>query len=89
MNFDWGYGYGFHPVWSLFGGIFAVIVWIVIIVLIIRVLRAIFVHGQKRDWGHWKEVIKGNSAMEILKERYAKGEIEREEFETKKKDLME
>ena len=29
----------------------------------------------------------GSNAMEILKERYARGEISREEFETMKKDL--
>ncbi len=30
----------------------------------------------------------GNSAMEILRRRYASGEISREEFEDRKKDLV-
>jgi len=30
---------------------------------------------------------RGDTALEILRQRYARGEINREEFETKKRDL--
>ncbi|UCG05859.1 MAG: SHOCT domain-containing protein [Desulfobacterales bacterium] len=37
--------------------------------------------------GHSEVCSSGSRALEILKERYARGEIEKEEFEEKKKDL--
>lgn len=37
--------------------------------------------------GAGKEAPPGKSALRILEERYARGEIEREEFEQKKHDL--
>ncbi|MFC1863214.1 SHOCT domain-containing protein [Thermodesulfobacteriota bacterium] len=37
--------------------------------------------GQLREW------LPDTNSMEILKERYARGEIERDEFEQKKQDL--
>ena len=87
MNYGWGYG--FHPIWGLVGGFFSVVITIVVIVLLIKVVRAIFGHGHRGDWHHWRDDMRGGSALEILRERYAKGEINKEEFESKKKDLME
>ncbi len=71
---DGGYGMG-HG----FGWIFMILFWGVIIYLIVR-------------WtSHWSQQGTGwNSAKgaeEILKERYAKGDITKEEFEQMKKDL--
>jgi|SRR3990167_539469 len=70
----WGFGGG------LFGGLFMLIWWAIIIVVIVALVK--WVAGQtKGTHGHEK------TPLDILKERYAKGEINKEEFEAKKKDL--
>ena len=64
-----------------FGGIFMWIFWIALIVLVVwATSSALGGRGDSRRQS-------GKSALEILEERYAKGEIEREEFERKRKDL--
>ncbi len=57
--------------------------WIVVIIGIIFLIR--WLTGSSSQRSH--EVRSGDSALEILKIRYAKSEIGKEEFEQKKKDL--
>ncbi len=54
--------------------------WVFIIAVIIVVVRSL------RRGGHWHQY-EQSSSLEILKQRYAKGEIDKKEFEEKKKDL--
>ena len=72
-----------------FGWIFMIIFWALVIWGIIALVRYYSGYGhsccgRKRE----NEKRKENNALEILKERYAKGEINKNEFETKKKVLM-
>ena len=57
------------------------ILWIAVIGLIIWAVVA--ATSKTRDSGQT-----GDSALEILKRRYARGEINKEEYETKKKDIV-
>jgi putative membrane protein len=66
--------------WHSFGGGFMWIFWILLIAVIWWAVR--FASG--REGGSTE---KQKSALEILDERYAKGEIEREEYEQKRNDL--
>ena len=71
-----GYGYG-DPL----GLIFTVLIGLFTAFAVIMLIKWL-AHGSKHAWREH-----GQSALDILKERYAKGEIERKEFEEKKKDL--
>jgi len=73
------YGYGgggdvFGFLWMIF--------WLVIVIMGIVALVRWLGYGHRRGWHDH-----GRSAVDILKERYAKGEIDKKEFEDKKKDL--
>ena len=68
-----GYGYGMGWIW-----IIRLIFWILVLiglVLLIKYLLGITAKGHE-------------TAIDILKKRYAKGEISKEEFEEKKKDII-
>jgi putative membrane protein len=69
--------------WHGYGGGFMWIFWILVIgALIWLVVTA------SRDRGSGVSG-RDESALEILRRRYARGEIDRDEFEQKKKDLEE
>lgn len=71
----WGYGMGW------FGMILMVAFWIAVIVGIVFLIRWLAVSSR----GHKTSL--EDSPLEILKRRYARGEINKEEFDQKKKDL--
>lgn len=76
------YGYGFHPFY--FPSIFSIIFWVFVVVLLI----ALFSHSHdEKDSIDEDRSHEENSNLEIIKERYAKGEIKRKEYEQLKKDL--
>jgi putative membrane protein len=65
-----------HGPW-LGGSIFMVLFWIILILLAFYLIKGVF----KKDLHH-------ASALDILKKRYAAGEISKEEFEQMKKDIQ-
>lgn len=70
----WG-NYGW---WMGFGWIFMIIFWIFVILGFIYLVKLVL--EAKKE--------KGETALDILKKRYARGEITKEEFEEKKKDIQ-
>jgi len=75
---DWGYGMSW--VWHIFGLLF----WVAVLVGIVFLIRWMIL--STRDSGRSEEG--RDSAMDILRSRYARGEIDRQEFEEKKQDLL-
>jgi len=84
----WHMGPGMMGGWGLgwMGGIFMIIFWALIIVGLVFLIRW-FIHSSK-DMSGIHHGYSSSRALDILKERYARGEIDKEEFEQKKKDLM-
>ena len=80
----WGYGFGGSGMW--FGGLMMLLFWGGLIVLGYFLVRALIGAGQGgASSGH--AAPSGSRALEILKERYARGEIAKEQYDQMRKDL--
>jgi putative membrane protein len=72
----WGYG---HHIW-FGGGIFMIIFWIAVIVALVYFMR----HLSRTSAGRQNA---GETPVDILKKRYARGEITKEQYDRMKEDL--
>lgn len=77
--YDWGWG--MHPLWWGWGlgmMLMMLLFWVLVIVGIVVLIR--WLVGQTREG-------RSDSATEILRRRYARGEITKEQFDSMKRDL--
>ena len=85
----YGYGYGMMGPWMMggFGGgwfmpIIMIVFWGLVIWGIIALVRGVSTPGSSGSSNQ------ADSPMEVLKRRYARGEINKQEYEERKKDLV-
>lgn len=102
MMHYWSYGpgyYSYNSGFNILGFIFQVLFWWLVIMLVIKLFK--WARGNNQHHccenccgGHQMtetdeetEEVEENSNIEIVKTRYAKGEITKKEFDQLKKDL--
>jgi putative membrane protein len=73
-----------HPMWGMWGAwgfgmmLFMLLFWVLVIVGVVLGIRWLTTQGRES---------RSDTALEILRQRYARGEINKEEFDAKKRDL--
>ena len=86
MGWDWGFGWG----GMVLGGLMMVVFWGGLIALLVLAVRSF--SGNSNTSGYSGNRDASSSAMqtplEILQARYAKGEVNQEEYETIFQDLQ-
>jgi putative membrane protein len=74
----WGMGFGF---------LFMALFWAFVILGIVALLRWLMRESQDRRMQDGRSLPREKTPLEIVQERYARGEIDREEYEQKRRDL--
>jgi putative membrane protein len=77
----WGFG-PFNGFFNAWWGMASSLFWVAVVVLMI----VAFGRGARHPWGgpFWRS----SAALDILEQRYARGEIDRDEYLQKKRDLL-
>jgi putative membrane protein len=81
--YEWGWG--MHPMWGMWGAwgigmmLMMLVFWSVVIVGLVLGIRWLVSQG--------KEPRSADTALDILRQRYARGDISKEEFDAKRRDL--
>ena len=76
--------WGMHPMWGMWGAwgfgmmLMMLVFWGLIIVGLVLGIRWLVSQGHES---------RSDTAMDILRQRYARGEIDKEEFEARRRDL--
>ncbi len=84
----WMHGFGFGWGGMIFGGLLMVLFWVVIIVLVVFAVRALTRSGSGQTTPPASSPGQtGDQALEILRERYARGEITKDEYTSMRQDL--
>lgn len=90
---QWGWGYGGNGVWNIVGSLLSVLFIIAIVVGVVLVVRSLAA-DRRPVTGHWptppvraEQGPVGSPALRLLEERYARSDIDREEFLARKQDL--
>jgi len=74
----WGMGFGF---------LFMILFWGLVVVGIVALVRWLVQESQPRRERDERLPPAEKTPLEIVRERYARGEIDRDEYEQKKRDL--
>lgn len=82
MMGGYGYGFGAHPWFGLVCMALQAVFWIVVIVFLFKMFHS------KKSKTFQETRCSNDSALAILRDRYAKGEIDTEEFNQRKNDLQ-
>lgn len=88
-----GYGYGgYGPGWMMGGwggyGSFGMIIWIVILVAVVALVVWLVRSVAAPTAHHLPPWERRSPGLDVLEERYARGEIKRDEYLEKRRDIL-
>jgi putative membrane protein len=85
----WGWGYGDPGLWGIVGLVVMALFWALVITLIVLGIRWLVRvdHGSRLGGPGASGWTRPDDPLEILRQRYARGEIDDEEYERRRKLL--